>query len=195
MRRLLGVVLPASVLAAGLLLAGCAHPPPLTLTGPKTDVAVTIPDGWHQVINSANPVIPEMVSPTTCAGADEVSCALGLARTATLPAKSLDQAVDVVRRSVLADRRIVDATDVSKGPAKLAGRDGYRYRFTFRNPKAKLTCEIAALPTGPPTPGPNGDSPYSVVLVWVSDNPNSPKVDVIDQIVGSIQVVNPAQNH
>lgn len=171
-----------------LLLTGCAHSPALSLTGPTTNLAITIPDGWHQVINSLNPVIPEMVTPTTCSGADEVSCARGLARTATFAAKSPEQAADVVRQSVLADRRISDVTDVSKGPGKVGSVDGFRYRFTFRNPKAKLTCEIAALASGPATPDPAGNAQYSVILVWVSDNPDAPKADIIDQIVGSAQL-------
>jgi hypothetical protein len=107
-----------------------------------------------------------------------------------LTAKSLEEAADLVRKSVIADPRITEATDVSKGPGKVGAHDGYRYRFTFRNPQAKLTCEVAALPTGPPPPppppgAPPADAQYSVILVWVSDNPDAPKVDIIDDIVGS----------
>jgi serine/threonine-protein kinase len=43
------------------------------LAGPHTDITVAIPPGWHQVIDSTNPKIPEMVTPTTCMGdAEEV---------------------------------------------------------------------------------------------------------------------------
>ena len=181
----------SAVLAASSLLAGCAHSQALTLTGPKTDLTLTIPDGWHQVINTANPVIPEMVSPTTCSGAAEVSCALGLARTATFMAKSQEYAADIVRQSVIADKRITDTADVSKGPGKIGALDGYRYRFTFRNPQAKLTAEVAAIPSGPAAPDINGDHQYSVILVWMSDKPDAPKVDLIDQIVGSAKLPAP----
>ncbi|HEY9418225.1 MAG TPA: hypothetical protein VIQ30_25980 [Pseudonocardia sp.] len=187
LRRVAPVV--SAVLAAGSLLVGCAHPAPLTLTGPKTDVVVTIPDGWHQVINTANPVIPEMVSPTTCSGAAEVSCALGLARTATFAARSPEYAADIVRQSVIADRRITDTADVSKGPGKIGVLDGYRYRFTFRNPQAILTCEVAAGLSGPDVPDVNGDRQYSVILVWMSDKPGAPEVDMIDKIMDSVQLV------
>lgn len=186
-------VVPVSALVAvAALLTGCAHQQALTLTGPRTGVSVDIPDGWHQVINSANPVIPEMVTPTSCSGANEVACSTGLARTATITAKSAEEAVDIVRKSVLADPRITELADVSKGPGKVGAHDGYLNRFTFRNPKAKLTCEVAALQTGPnpPAPPPGGaaaSTEYSVVLVWVTDSPDAPKADVIDQIVGSVR--------
>jgi hypothetical protein len=181
-----------TAVATGLLLVGCSHPAQPTLTGPSTDLTVTIPDGWHQVVNAANPVIPEMVSPATCRGAAEVSCALGLARTATFPAESSEQAADVVRESVLDDSRLTEVTDVSKGPGKIGELDGYRYRFTFRNPQAKLTCEIAALPSGSATPDANGHRPFSVILVWMSDKPGAPKVDDIDEIVGSARLTTAA---
>ena len=185
-RSLMAVRIVMGMLAASAL-AGCAHPAALTLTGPRTNVALTIPDGWHQVINTANPLIPEMVSPTTCRGAAEVSCALGLARTATFTAKSLEEAADAVRQSVVDDRRITNVTDVSKGPGKVGSVDGYRYRFTFRNPQANLTAEVAAVPVAT-APAPDGTSEFSVILVWVSDKPDAPKPDIIDQIVGSAQL-------
>lgn len=177
-----------TAVATALLLGGCAQSERPTLTGPNTDLTITIPDGWHQVVNTANPVIPEIVSPTTCRGAAEVSCALGLARTATFPAGSLEEAVDVVRDSVIDDTRLTEVTDVSKGPGKVGTADGYRYRFTFRNPQAKLTSEIAALPSGPGTADANGNRQYSVILVWMSDKPGAPKVDAIDEIVGSARL-------
>lgn len=173
---------------AVLLLGGCAHPEQPTLTGQNTDLTITIPDGWHQVVNTANPAIPEIVSPTTCRGAAEVSCALGLARTATFPAGSLEEAADVVRDSVIDDTRLTEVTDVSKGPAKVGTADGYRYRFTFRNPQAKLTSEVAAVASGPATPDANGNRRYSVILVWMSDKPGAPAVDDIDRIVGSARL-------
>jgi hypothetical protein len=65
-----------------LLLAGCGggsqNVEQLLLTAPNTDIAVTIPTGWHQVIDSTNPSTAEMVFPTTCMGNAEVTCATGL---------------------------------------------------------------------------------------------------------------------
>jgi hypothetical protein len=81
--------------------------------------------------------------------------------------------------------KVTDVADISKGPAKL---DGYRHRFTFRNPGAVLTAEVAAVPSGPTASNAEGDLEYSVILVWVSDRPGAPKADVIDQIVGSTLV-------
>ncbi|HEY1973076.1 MAG TPA: hypothetical protein VGH89_34350 [Pseudonocardia sp.] len=188
--RARGAVLVA---AAGLAMAGCGSaedpaPRGLLLSGPDTDVVVTIPEGWHQVINQTNPLIPEMVAPTTCLGAGEVGCATGLARTATITAKNIQEATTEVSQAVTNASGVTDVTDVSVGPVKLGKRDGYQHRFTFRNPGAALTAEVAAVPSGPSTPDTHGNEEFSVVLVWISDKPNAPTLDVIDQIVNSTLV-------
>jgi hypothetical protein len=186
-----------AVMAASLLLTGCgtdspepapAQPEPLLLSGPTTHVMVTIPPGWHQVINSANPVIPEMVAPTTCMGDNEVSCALGLVRTATTTAATIEAAAKAVEDAVTGEPGISKGATLNQGPAKIGKRDGYRHRFTFTNPTATLTAEVAAVPSGPTTPNPDGSLEYSIVLAWVSDKPEAPKPDVIDQIVDSTLV-------
>jgi hypothetical protein len=51
-----------------------------------------------------------------------------------------------------------------------------------------LTAEVAAVPSGPSTPDTHGNEEFSVVLVWISDKPNAPTLDVIDQIVNSTLV-------
>lgn len=187
----------AVVAASALLLSGCgsseapkpaAAPEPLLLSGPTTHVMVTIPTGWHQVINSANPVIPQMVAPTSCMGDNEVSCALGLVRTATTTAPTIEEAAKAVEDAVTGEPGITKGATLNQGPAKIGKRDGYRHRFTFTNPTTTLTAEVAAVPSGPTTPNTDGSLEYSIVLAWVSDKPDAPKPDVIDQIVDSTLV-------
>lgn len=158
---------------------------PLLLAGPNTNIIVTIPDGWHQVIDSTNPAIPEMVAPTTCLGSGEVSCATGLARLATLTARSAQAAEQTVDQVVTTTPGVKVGHTLSQGPGKVGHHDGYLHRFTYSNPSANLTCEIAAVPSGPSKPDAHGDREFSVVLVWVSDKPTAPKPEAIDQIVGS----------
>ncbi|MDQ2707562.1 MAG: hypothetical protein M3Z25_07950 [Actinomycetota bacterium] len=183
----------ATAAAAGLLLTGCGSSGSddakgLLLSGPNTNIVVTIPAGWHQVINAANPMIPEMVAPTTCMGSDEIACSSGLARIATITAKNIQEATNAVQAAVTGATGVTDVTTVSKGPGKLGKRDGFLHRFTFKNPGATLTSEIAAVPSGPTTPDKEGNLEYSVVLVWISNKPDAPKVDDIDTIVNSTLV-------
>jgi hypothetical protein len=182
-----GAVLATST----LLLAGCGgssgsdNGEPLLLTGPNIHIAVTIPAGWHQVIDSSNPSIPEMVHPTSCMGGQEVACATGLARLATFSAPTAEVAAQTVERAVTSAEGVRSGKISSQGPGKVGHRDGYLLRFTFSNPGANLMSEIASAPTGSPTPDPQGNHEFSVVLVWVSGAPGAPKPDVIDQIIGS----------
>jgi hypothetical protein len=185
----------AGTAAAGLVLAGCAsssgggdESKDLLLSGPNTNIVVSIPAGWHQVINSANPIIPEMVAPTTCMGSDEVSCSLGLARTATITAKDIKDATHQVAQAVTSAQGVTDVAITSEGPGKVGKRDGYRERFSFKNPGAALTSEIAAVPSGPTTPDAQGNLEYSVVLVWVSNKDGAPKADIINTIIDSTLV-------
>jgi hypothetical protein len=175
--------------AALLVLAACgSEPPPLLLGGPTANIVVAIPEGWHQVVNSANPVIAEMVAPTDCLGRNEVACATGLARVATFSAPSQAAAVQLVSRALTTEPGVTPGATVSEGPGTVGGLDGYRRRFTFRNPRAGLTAEVAAVASGSPVPDPRGNREFSVVLAWVSDQPGAPPADVIDRIVDSAQV-------
>jgi hypothetical protein len=179
-----------------VLLTGCSGstPPPaptpagLLLSGPNTNIVVTIPAGWHQIINSANPIIPEMVAPADCMGSNETACALGLARIATITAPSLEAAVKAVEQAVTAAPGVTPGPTISEGPGKVGKRDGYLHRFTFSNPGTHLTSEIAAVPSGPQTPNAQGNHEYSVILVWVSDKPGAPTPQAIDQIINSVLV-------
>ena len=155
------------------------------LSGPNIHIAVTIPAGWHQVIDSSNPSIPEMVYPTSCMGSQEVTCATGLARLATFGAPSAEAAAQTVERAISTAPGVRSSAITSQGPGKVGQRDGHRLRFTFSNATAKLVSEVAAAPTGSPAPDAHGNHEFSIVLVWISDVPSAPKQDVIDQIIGS----------
>ena len=179
----------AAVAASTLVLAGCGggggSDSVERLSGPNINIGVTIPEGWHQVIDSSNPSIPEMVTPISCFGSKEVACATGLARLATFAAPSAQAAAETVKQAVTTSPGVQMGAITSQGPGKLGQRDGYRLRFTFSNPGAKLVSEVDAAPTGSATPDANGNHEFSVVLVWVSNAPGAPKPDVIDQIVSS----------
>jgi hypothetical protein len=184
-------VLGAVLMVLVLLLAGCggsagaarggsrapAAAAPLVLSGPDTDITVTIPAGWHQVIDSADPIVPEMVSPVTCAGSREVACALGLARLATITAASAQAAVQTVRQAVDSGADVRPGATITQGPSRVAGREGRLLRFGFSNDGAALTSGIAAVASG------RGE--FAVVLVWVSGKPGAPGRGVIGQIIGS----------
>jgi hypothetical protein len=186
----------AATAAAAVLLTGCSGgtptpaPPPagLLLSGPNTNIVVTIPAGWHQIINSANPIIPEMVAPADCMGSNETACSLGLARIATITAPNLEAAATAVEHAVTTSPGVTTGPTISAGPGKVGTRDGYLHRFTFSNPGAHLTSEIAAVPSGPQIPDAHGNHEYSLVLVWVSDKPGAPTPEAIDQIISSALV-------
>jgi hypothetical protein len=198
-RRLWGARLTtlAVIAVTALVASGCGNRTadqapasrPLMLAGPNTDILVAIPDGWHQVINSANPAIPEMVTPTTCLGSGEVSCATGLARIATLIAPSAQAAETTVEQIVTATPGVKVGQSLSQGPGKVGHHDGYRHRFTFSNPSGNLTCEIATVPSGPAKPDAQGNREFSIVLAWVSDKPTAPKPEVLDQIIASAVII------
>jgi hypothetical protein len=180
-----------AIAASTLLIAGCGggsgsdNAERLLLSGPNINVAVTIPAGWHQVIDSSNPSTPEMVSPVTCMGNQEVACATGLARLATFTAPSPEAAAQSVEQAVGTAPGVKLGNIISQGPSKVGHRDGYQLRFNFSNPGAKLVSEIAVVPTGSASPNAQGNHEFSVIIVWVSDAPGAPKQDVIDQIIGS----------
>jgi hypothetical protein len=184
-----------AIALSALVVAGCgqatdkdAAGEKLMLSGPTTDIIVAIPKGWHQVINSANPIVPQMVAPTTCMGSAELSCALGLTRLASLTAPTAEAAVQAVEQSITSSPGVAVGATAVKGPGKVGRRDGFVHRFDFSNPSGKLTAEIAAVASGPTTPEANGDREFSVVLVWVSDASGAPAPAVIDEIVGSAKV-------
>jgi hypothetical protein len=187
------LLLLATLATVATLLAGCAQSEstaaPLLLGGPNTNITVEIPPGWHQVIDSSNTQIPEMVAPVTCMGSHEVDCALGLARVATMLSTSERDAQNTVEQAVLTAPGVTPGASISAGPTKVGPRTGYTHRFSFANASGSLTCEIAAVASGPSTADAQGNHEYSVILVWISSKPQAPSLDVIDRIVESADVV------
>jgi hypothetical protein len=181
------------LMVGALSLAGCGQggppaPAALLLAGPHTDITVAIPAGWHQVINSASPAVPEMVAPTSCMGDQETTCATGLARIASVSAPNAQAAALTVQQAVYSAPQVTPGSSLNDGPGKVGDRDGYRHRFTFTNPAATLTTEIAVAASGPTTPNAQGNREYSIILAWVSNTPGAPGPDVIDQIVASAKI-------
>lgn len=177
--------------ASAVLLTGCssrAAEPRLLLGGPDTDITVVIPDGWHQVIDSTNSQVPEMVAPTTCMGNQEVACSLGMARVATMLAATAEDAERAVEQAILAAPGVTPGRSLSAGPGNVGSRMGYRHRFIFNNPTSTFTCEIATVASGPATPDAQGRHEYSVVLVWVSHRNHAPRPSALDEIVDSTQI-------
>lgn len=168
---------------------GCSTPEPLTLSGPNASITVEIPQGWHQVIDSSDSSVPEIVSPVSCMGRGEAQCALGLARIASYPAVSAQAAEEALEKVVLSGPGVTRGVSISQGPGKVGGVDGYRHRFEFTNPGAALTTELAAVPSGPSTLDANGNRLFSAVLVWVVKKPGAPELDVIDDIINSVKVL------
>jgi len=166
---------------------------PLRLSGPGTAITVVIPAGWHQVIDSADPSVPEMVTPDSCAGSDEVSCALGLARLADLAAPSAQAAAQAVQQAVDSGAGVRAGATLSGGPGQVAGQTGYLMRFRFSNGSGTLTSGIAAVPVvtaeagGSSTPAPSGSGSrqFAVVLVWISGKAGAPGSGIISQVIGS----------
>lgn len=166
---------------------------PLRLSGPDTAITVVIPAGWHQVIDSADPSVPEMVTPDSCAGSDEVSCAVGLARLADLAAPSAQAAAQEVQRAVDSGAGVSAGATLSAGPGRVAGQDGYLLRFRFSNSSGTLTSGIAAVPagtaasggTGSPSPSGSASPQFAVVLVWISGKAGASGSGVISQVIDS----------
>ncbi|MDQ2707450.1 MAG: hypothetical protein M3Z25_07345 [Actinomycetota bacterium] len=200
-RRVSAVVAAAAV---ALLSAGCgagdnkaAENTPQDekhiLAGPTTNIRVEIPAGWHQVINSSNPITPEIVTPLSCMGADEVTCATGVLRLATLTAPTAEAAAQTVAQAVSTAQGVRAGPTISQGPGKIGKHDGYRHRFTFFNAdNTELTAEVAAAQSGLPDADPQGNREFSVVLAWVSKKPGAPTPDIIDKVLDSALIASPS---
>lgn len=84
-------------------------------------------------------------APTTCMGSNEVSCAIGLARIATLTAPTAQAATDTIQQAVTSTPGVTAGPIASEGPGNIGKHGGYRRRFA------------------------QGNREFSAVLVWVSD--------------------------
>lgn len=167
---------------------------PLRLSGPDTDITVVIPAGWHQVIDSAEPAVAEMVAPTSCAGSNEVACALALARLANVSAASARAAAQGVQQAVDSGTGVSAGATISQGPRQVAGRAGYLVAFRFSNASGTLTAQVATVPTQTTSASPDAtgtagsndsDHQFAVVLVWASAKTGAPDSQTINQIIDS----------
>jgi hypothetical protein len=188
-----GLAVLATFATVITLLTGCSRSdsaaPPLLLGGPNTNITVAIPRGWHQVIDSSNTQVAEMVTPVTCMGAHEVDCALGLARVATMLGSSARDAEQTVEQAILTSPGVTPGAWISTGPTRVGARSGYTHRFTFNNASGTLTCELAAVASGLSAADAQGNHEYSVILVWISGISQAPSLHVIDHIVESAEVI------
>lgn len=153
------------------------------LSGPGVDLSVTIPTGWHQIPNQADPSLLQMVYPNTCS--EQLTCASAMARVVSTQAASAQAEAQAAEQAITGQPGLSGATLTSEAPTQIAGRTGYQVRFSFSNAKAKFQAAAVAVETGPAS---SGTVPTSLIFVTVSDLPGAPPASVIDEIVGSAQV-------
>ncbi|MDT7716440.1 MAG: hypothetical protein QOH09_2432 [Pseudonocardiales bacterium] len=154
------------------------------LSGPGVAISVAIPAGWRQLPDESHPQLPQMVYPDTCAAG--VTCASALASVLSTSAASAQTAAAAAEQAVISQAGIQGATITSEGPIQVAGRSGYYVRFGYSQPNGKLQAETVAIETGPAS---SGMIPTSLIFVTVSDLAGAPPVSVIDEIVGSTQLI------
>jgi hypothetical protein len=154
------------------------------LSGPGVDISVAVPPGWHQVADPAHPQLLQMAYPDTCTAG--LSCASAIARVISAQAPSAQNGAQTAEQGIAGQPGIQGATITSQGPVQIAGRNGYAVRFSFTTTKGHFQAETAALETGPAA---DGKVPVSLIFVAVSDLPGAPPATVIDEIVGSAQLV------
>ncbi|PZS37717.1 MAG: hypothetical protein DLM62_17675 [Pseudonocardiales bacterium] len=154
------------------------------LSGPGIGISVSIPTGWRQIPDASRPQLPQMVYPDTCSTG--VTCASALASVLSTSAVSAQTAAAAAEQAVTGQPGIQGATITSQGPTQVAGRNGYFVRFIYSQLNGKLQAETVAVETGPAS---SGLIPTSLVFVTVSDLAGAPPASVIDQIVGSTQLI------
>jgi hypothetical protein len=153
------------------------------LSGPGVDLSVSIPTGWHQISDTADPQLLQMVFPNNCS--EKVRCATAMARLLSTQAANAQVGAQAGEQAVAGQQGIEGVTVTSEGPLQIAGRNGYQVRFTFSSGKAKFQAATAAVETGLASAG---TVPTSLIFVTVSDLVGTPPASVIDQIVGSAQL-------
>lgn len=153
------------------------------LSGPGVDLSLTIPTGWHQIANQADPQLLQMVYPNTCT--EQLQCASAMARLLSTQAASAQTEAQAAEQAITTQPGVQGVTLTSEGPTQIAGRSGYQVRFSFSNAKAKFQAVTATVETGLAS---SGTVPTSLIFVTVSDLPGAPPASVIDQIVGSAQL-------
>jgi hypothetical protein len=154
------------------------------LSGPGVELSLTIPTGWHQISNETDPQILQMVYPNNCS--EQLRCATAMARVLSTQATSAQTEAQAAEQAITSQPGVQGASLTSEGPMQIAGRSGYQVRFAFSTTKAKFQAVTAAVETGLPS---SGTVPTSLIFVTVSDLAGAPPASVIDQIVGSAQLV------
>jgi len=154
------------------------------LSGPGVDISVAIPTGWHQVTDQSHPQLPQMVYPNTCSTG--ATCASALASVLSTSAINAQTAAEAAEQAVVGQPGIQGATIIREGPIQVAGRSGHYVRFSYSQPNGKLQAETVAIETGLAS---SGVIPTSLVFVTVSDLAGAPPASVIDDIVGSTQLI------
>ena len=101
-------------------------------------------------------------------------------------AASAQTEAQAAEQAVTSQPGVQSATVTSENPTQIAGRSGYQVRFTFSTAKPKFQAATAAVETGLAS---SGTVPTSLIFVTVSDLAGAPPASVIDQIVGSAQLV------
>ena len=177
------------VLFAGSATATEPNPPGVLvddsrLSGPDVNISLTIPTGWHQITSQADPQLLQMVYPNTCS--EQLRCASAMARVLSMQATSAQAEAQAAEQAITSQPGVQSATVTSESPTQIAGRNGYQVRFTFSTAKAKFQAATAAVETGLAS---SGTVPTSLIFVTVSDLAGAPPASVIDQIVGSAQLV------
>jgi hypothetical protein len=131
-----------------------------------------------------HPAVSLIVYPEGCVRVGINECAQGWARVVTPsnPYNSLAQAVTGYKNGM----RVPIEGPVSEGPAKVAGRDGYRSHYYWTRGAERLLEAYAVVPTGDPDSTVNAPGQtYGFVTVTVGPN-LSP--EVVDEILDSIVI-------
>jgi hypothetical protein len=155
------------------------------LSGPAVTISVAIPAGWHQLADQSHPEMLQMVYPDSCSQGPQ--CATGIARLASGQATSAHEAASGAEQTVATLPGVQAASITSEGPVQIAGHSGYQVHFAYTHANTKFQATTAAVETGPAA---SGKVPTSLIFVQVSDRAEAPPATVIDQIIGSAQLVN-----
>jgi hypothetical protein len=155
------------------------------LSGSAVAISVTIPAGWHQLVDQNRPQMLQMVYPESCS--QGVQCASGIARLVSGQAPSAHDAAVGAEQAFATLPGAQGASVTSEGPTQIAGHNGYQVHFVYTHANTKFHAATAAIETGPAA---SGVVPTSLIFVTVSDAAGAPPASVVDQIIGSTQLAN-----
>lgn len=154
------------------------------LSGPAVAISVTIPAGWHQLVDQDHPQLLQMVYPETCLQGPQ--CASGVARLVSGQAPSAQAAALGAEQKITSLSGVQGVSVTSDGPTQIAGHSGYQVHFVYTYANTTFQAATAAVETGPAS----GTVPTSLIFVAVSDSTGAPPASVVDQVVSSAQLAN-----